>query len=103
MYAIVQTGGKQCRMAQGQVIRLEKLDANEGDKVNLEQVLFIADNDKIQMGTPYVAGAKVVVEVLSHGRGKKIRVVKFKRRQNYRRTQGHRQWYTEVKIQSIEA
>ncbi len=102
MYAIVHTGGKQCRLSAGQVVRLEKLAANEGDVVALDQVLMISNSEQVQLGKPYVNGAKVLVEVLGHGRDKKIKIVKFKRRKNYRRTQGHRQWYTEVKVKDIQ-
>jgi large subunit ribosomal protein L21 len=103
MYAVVQSGGKQTRLSEGQVLRLEKLDANEGDEVTLSEVLLLAKDADIKIGRPYVDGAKVVLEVLGHGRAKKIVVVKFKRRKNYRRTQGHRQWFTEVKVKAIQA
>ncbi|MEM7293059.1 MAG: 50S ribosomal protein L21, partial [Pseudomonadota bacterium] len=91
MYAVVKTGGKQYRVAEGDKLRVETLKAAEGDKVELAEVLMLADGDNVTIGTPLVAGAKVSAKVLGHGRGKKIEIVKFRRRKHYRRQAGHRQ------------
>lgn len=103
MYAVIRSGGKQYRVKQGQVLRLEKLAIEAGDNVELDEVLLVADGDKITVGKPHVTGAKVVAVVMSHGRHAKIDVIKFKRRKNYRRTAGHKQHYTEIKIKEIQA
>ena len=101
MYAIVETGGKQYKVAANDVIKVEKLEANVGDKVNLN-VLMLVDGDKVVNGNPYVAKAEVVAEVVEHGKGDKIVVFKYKAKKNYRRKQGHRQPYTELKIVSVK-
>jgi large subunit ribosomal protein L21 len=101
MYAVIESGGKQHRVVAGETLKLEKLDIAAGKKVKFDKVMLVANGDDIQIGTPYVKGAKVGAEVLSHGRGDKITVIKFNRRKNYRRQAGHRQWYTEVKITDI--
>jgi len=103
MYAIIKTGGKQYKAAQGAVLRVERIDAEPGSNVTLDQVLMVADGDNVSMGTPLVSGSKVQAEVLSHGRGDKIRIIKFRRRKHSRTTQGHRQHYTELKITDISA
>lgn len=102
MYAVFTTGGKQYKAAPGDVIRVEKLEADKGATVELGQVLMIADGDELKVGTPVIEGGKVTAEVVDHGRGDKIRVIKMRRRKNYRRQQGHRQHYTELKITGIE-
>ncbi|NMB40416.1 MAG: 50S ribosomal protein L21 [Firmicutes bacterium] len=102
MYAIIETGGKQYKVLEGSVCKVEKLSAVPGEEVVFEKVFFVKDGDKIQIGTPYVPGAKVSGRVLSHGKGKKIIVFKFKPKKNYRRKQGHRQPFSEVKIEKIE-
>lgn len=101
MYAIIKTGGKQYRVEQGQTILVEKLDAQKDDVVKFEEVLSVVDGDKVQFGTPFVKGAIVNAKVVEHGKGKKIRIFKFKAKSNYRRRQGHRQPFTKVVIESI--
>ena len=100
MYAIVETGGKQYKVSQDEIINVEKLNANVGDKVNLA-VLMTVDGDKVVNGNPYVKNAEVVAEVLEHGKEDKIVVFKYKAKKNYRRKQGHRQPYTALKILSV--
>lgn len=100
MYAVVKTGGKQYRVAVGDKLKVESLKAEEGDKVTLDQVLMIGDGDNIQVGTPTL-DSSVEATVLSNGRGKKLRIVKFRRRQNSRTRTGHRQDYTELEITAI--
>ncbi len=102
MYAVIKSGGKQYKVEEGQTLRLETLDVEEGKKVNFDQVLLIADGDKVTVGAPTIKGAEVAAEVVGHGRGKKLRVIKFRRRKNYRRVMGHRQDYTQVKITGIK-
>lgn len=101
MYAVIKTGGKQYRVAPGDKLRVESLDADEGQTVNLDSVLMVCDGDAVAVGTPELSGASVSATVLTHGRGKKIDIVKFRRRKHYRRQMGHRQNYTELKIESI--
>ncbi len=102
MYAVIQTGGKQYRVSEGDTIRVEKLAAEPGAEVTFEQVLLVADGDKIKVGTPYVAGGRVTARVEALGRGEKIRIIKFRRRKHYMKRQGHRQWFTAVKITGIQ-
>ena len=102
MYAVVETGGKQYRVAVGDVLRVEKLDVAEGGAVNLDQVLMVADGDNVRVGTPKLAGAAVTATVKAHGRADKIRIFKFRRRKHYRKSQGHRQHYTEIEITAIK-
>ncbi len=101
MFAVFSSGGKQHRVTEGEVIRVERLAAEPGDEVVFDKVLMVADGDDVSVGQPFVDGGKVTAEVVSSGRGKKIRVIKFKRRKDYMRRQGHRQWYTELKITGI--
>ncbi|RLD99648.1 MAG: 50S ribosomal protein L21 [Aquificota bacterium] len=101
MFAIVETGGKQYRVAPGDVIQVEKLPVEEGAQVELEKVLFLAQDDGVKVGAPYLEGARVKAQVLRHGKGRKIIVMKFKKRKNYRRKRGHRQLFTELKITEI--
>lgn len=103
MYAVFQSGGKQHRVAEGQVVRLEKLENETGATVEFDKVLLVADGDNVSVGAPYVSGGKVTAEVVSHGRGEKLKVVKFRRRKHSRSQVGHRQWFTEVKITGISA
>ncbi len=103
MYAVFQSGGKQHRVTEGQTIRLEKLDVETGSAVEFDKVLLVANGEKIEIGTPFVSGGKVAAEVVSHGRGEKIKIVKFNRRKHSRKQMGHRQWFTEIKITSINA
>jgi len=101
MYAIIRAGGHQYRAEPGKTIRIQSLDAQPGETVRFEEVLLGADGDNIKIGAPVVSGAAVTAEVLRHGRGEKIIIFKHKRRKNYRRKQGHRQGFTEVKVSDI--
>ncbi|HUX82532.1 MAG TPA: 50S ribosomal protein L21 [Halothiobacillus sp.] len=101
MYAVVVTGGKQYRVEQGEWLRVEKLEGEEGSVVSLDRVLMIADGDSIKVGSPALEGATVTAEIIGQGRGKKVDIVKFRRRKHSRKHQGHRQSYTEIKITSI--
>jgi large subunit ribosomal protein L21 len=101
MYAIIRTGGKQFRAEPGATLRIPSLRVQVGESVTFDDVLLTAGEDGVQVGTPQVEGAAVTGEVLAHGRGKKLIVFKRKRRKNYRRKQGHRQGYTEVRIGEI--
>jgi len=101
MYAVIESGGKQHRVEPGEFLRLEKLDASEGETVNFDKVMMIGEGENIQIGTPFVDGGAVTAEVVSHGRGDKITIIKMRRRKHYRRQAGHRQYFTEVKIKEI--
>jgi len=101
MYAVVQTGGKQYRLSVGDSVRVEKLAGEPGTVVDLPQVLMVGDGEQISVGTPAIEGACVKAEILAHGRDKKIRVFKMKRRKKYRRTQGHRQSFTQLRVTDI--
>jgi len=103
MYAVFKTGGKQYRAAKGDKLKVEKLDAAEGDSIEFEEVLLVGEGDSVKVGTPRVAGSKVKATVLAQAKDAKIRIVKFRRRQNYRRTKGHRQHFTLVEITGITA
>lgn len=100
MFAIVKSGGKQYRVAEGDVLRLEKLAAEAGEMVELPVLLL--GGDEVKIGTPHVAGASVEAEVIGHGRGEKIEIYKFKAKNNYRRHRGHRQPYTDVRVTKIQ-
>lgn len=102
MYAIIQTGGKQYKVTEGEMVKVEKLNAEAGDKVTLDQVLMLKDDNGTKIGSPLLDGAKVTAAVLEQGRGKKITVYKYKRRKNARKKQGHRQAYTKLLIEKIE-
>ena len=102
MYAIIESCGKQYKVAEGDVVFFEKLDAEEGKKVSFDKVVLVSDDKKVEVGAPYVKGVKVEGKVVSHGKGKKIIVFKMKAKKNYRRKQGHRQPYTKVEITSIK-
>ncbi len=102
MYAIIESCGKQYKVTEGDVVFFEKLDAEEGKKVTFDNVIFVSDEGKVQIGNPYVKGVKVEGKVVSHGKAKKIIVFKMKAKKNYRRKQGHRQPYTKVEITSIK-
>ncbi len=101
MYAVIQTGGKQYRVAEGDTIKVEMLTADEGASVELDKVLMITNGDDVKVGTPYVDGGKVTATVKSHGRGKKVKIIKFRRRKHHLKRQGHRQWYTELTVTGI--
>jgi len=105
MYAVIKTGGKQYRVAAGDVIKVEKLDGDVGDKIGFDQVLMVGDEaaeNSAKFGTPMIAGAEVTAEVLEQGKGDKVLIFKKKRRKNYRRTRGHRQWQTVLRISDIK-
>ena len=102
MYAVIESCGKQYKVAEGDVVFFEKLDAEEGKKVTFDKVILVSEEGKVQVGDPYVKGVKVEGKVVSHGKGKKIIVFKMKAKKNYRRKQGHRQPYTKVEITSIK-
>ena len=102
MYAVIRSGGKQARVAPGDSLRVEKLSAGVGDTVELSEVLLVADDGAPRVGTPLVAGARVIATVTAQGRGEKITVFKMKRRKGYRRKAGHRQDYTELRVERIE-
>lgn len=102
MYAIIESCGKQYKVSKGDVVFFEKLDAEEGKKVNFDKVVLVSDDGKVEIGAPYVKGVKVEGKVVANGKGKKILVYKYKAKKNYRRTQGHRQPYTKVEITGIK-
>ncbi len=103
MYAVIVSGGKQYRVSEGDTIKVEKLMAEEGAEVSLDKVLMVADGEDIKVGAPYLDGGNVSAVVKSHGRGKKINIIKFRRRKNSRTQMGHRQHYTELRITNIAA
>ena len=102
MYAVIAAGGKQHRVEEGEVVRLEKIEVATGESIDFDQVLLVANGDDIKIGAPVVEGAKVTAEVVSHGRADKVKIIKFRRRKHSMKRQGHRQWYTEVKITGIK-
>lgn len=101
MYAIIESCGRQYKVAEGDVVFFEKLDAEEGKKVTFDKVVLVSDDKKVEVGAPYVKGIKVEGKVVENGKGKKIIVYKYKAKKNYRRTQGHRQPFTKVEITKI--
>ncbi len=101
MYAVIKSGGKQHRVVEGETLKLEKIEVATGETIDFSEVLMVANGDDIKIGAPLVAGAKVTAEVVSHGRADKVKIIKFRRRKHSMKRQGHRQWYTEVKITSI--
>ncbi|MEO7431570.1 MAG: 50S ribosomal protein L21 [Dokdonella sp.] len=101
MYAVIVTGGRQYRVAQGETLRVEKLEGDIGSEIKLDQVLMLGEGEGITLGAPLIAGALVTVKVVSHGRADKIRIVKFRRRKHFRKETGHRQHYTEIEIVGI--
>jgi large subunit ribosomal protein L21 len=103
MYAVIESGGKQHRVVEGETLKLEKIETATGEIVEFDKVLMIGGGDDVKIGTPTVAGGKVTAEKVAHGRHKKITIIKFNRRKHYRKQTGHRQWYTEVKITGISA
>lgn len=103
MYAVIVTGGKQYRVAPGDTLRVEKLDTPEGESVELDRVLMVADGDDIKLGKPYIDGGRVTAKVKEHGRGKKVEIIKFRRRKQHMKRQGHRQAYTELEITGVSA
>lgn len=103
MYAVFATGGKQYRATTGDILKIEKLDAEKGASVKLDQVLMVGEGEDVKVGTPYLKGGSVTATVVEHGRGKKIRVLKFKRRKHHMKQMGHRQDYTRIEITGISA
>lgn len=103
MYAVIKTGGKQYKVAPGEVLKIEKLNINAGETVTFDEVLMVGEGEACTVGLPLVKGARVEAEVLSQGRAPKIRIIKFKRRKHHMKHQGHRQYYTEVKITNVIA
>lgn len=103
MYAVFVSGGKQHRVAEGDVVKLELLDVEPGSAIEFDKVLLVANGDDVKIGAPVVEGGKVTGEVVTHGRGEKIRIIKFRRRKHHRKQMGHRQYFTEVKITGISA
>ena len=101
MYAIIMTGGKQYQVKSGEQLRVEALSADVGAAVSFEEVLLVGDGDGVKVGAPFVSGAKVKATVVSQGRGDKVRIFKLRRRKHYQKTQGHRQSYTELRIDDI--
>ena len=101
MYAIIKSGGKQYRVKAGEQVRVEALAAEVGSTVSLEEVLLVGTGDGVTVGAPLVSGAKVKATVVSHGRGDKVKIFKLRRRKHYQKTQGHRQNYTEIRVDSI--
>ena len=102
MYAVIETCGKQYKVAAGDVVFFEKLNQEAGDKVKFDKVVLVSNDDKVEVGAPYVKGVSVEGEVVANGKAKKVLVYKYKAKKNYRRTQGHRQPYTKVEIKSIK-
>ena len=103
MYAVIQTGGKQYRVSEGDTLKVEKLVAEAGADVELDRVLMVADGDAVKVGKPYLDGGKVTATVMAHGRADKVHIVKFRRRKHHLKRQGHRQWFTEIQITGISA
>jgi len=104
MYAVIESGGKQHRVTEGETLKLELLDVEPGQTVDFDKVLLVSgDDSEVKIGAPYVESGKVSAEVVAHGRHKKIKIVKFRRRKHSRTQMGHRQWFTEVKITGISA
>jgi large subunit ribosomal protein L21 len=103
MYAVIVSGGKQYRVSQGDTLRVEKLDAAEGDSVELDRVLMVVDGADVKIGAPVLEGGKVTAQVKAHGRGDKVEIIKFRRRKHHLKRQGHRQAFTELEITGISA
>ncbi|MDY7117401.1 50S ribosomal protein L21 [Halomonas sp. SSL-5] len=103
MYAVIKSGGKQYRVQEGQTLKLEKIEVPTGESIDFDEVLLVGSEDEVKVGAPLVDGAKVSAEVVSHGRGDKVTIIKFRRRKHSMKRQGHRQWFTEVKITGISA
>jgi large subunit ribosomal protein L21 len=101
MYAVVKSGGKEYRVSKGDLLRVEKLDGKAGDQVLIRDVLMVSDEGKVQFGTPQVANAVVTGRIVQETKGKKVLIYKMKRRKNYRRTKGHRQTYTYLRVEDI--
>jgi len=103
MYAVFKTGGKQYRVAAGDTLKVEKIEAEKGASVELDKVLMVGEGEDVKIGTPYLEGGKVTVTVIDHGRREKIKIIKFKRRKHHRKQMGHRQSFTQIEITGIDA
>jgi len=103
MYAVFKTGGKQYRATTGDIIKVEKIEAEKGSTVELDQVLMVGEGADVKVGAPFVEGGKVTATVVDHGRLKKIKIIKFKRRKHHRKQMGHRQYFTQIEITGIDA
>jgi large subunit ribosomal protein L21 len=103
MYAVIATGGKQYRVAEGDIIQIEKLDADEGSSIDFENVLMVGEGENVKIGAPYVEGSKVSATVKAQTRGKKVEIIKFRRRKHHQKRTGHRQYLTQVEITGISA
>jgi large subunit ribosomal protein L21 len=103
MYAVILSGARQYRVIEGQKLKLEMLDAEVGSTIDFDKILMVMNGDNIQLGKPYVDGCKVTASVIGQGRHKKIHIIKFRRRKHHQKQMGHRQYFTEVKIEKIEA
>jgi large subunit ribosomal protein L21 len=101
MYAVIVTGGRQYRVMQGETLRVEKLEGEVGAAITFDQILLVGSGEDISLGTPHVGGASVAAKIVSHGRGDKIRIIKFRRRKHHQKQMGHRQYYTEIEITGI--
>ena len=101
MYAVIQTGGKQYRVSEGSTLKVEMLKAEQGASVELDKVLMITNGDDVKVGAPFIEGGKVTATVKAHGRGKKVTIIKFRRRKHHMKRQGHRQWFTELEVTGI--
>ena len=103
MYAVIETGGKQHRVIEGELIRVEKIEAETGSTIDFDRVLMVGEGETVKVGTPVIDGAKVSAEVVQHGRSDKVAILKFKRRKHHMKRQGHRQWFTAIKITAINS
>ncbi|HET8708393.1 MAG TPA: 50S ribosomal protein L21 [Pseudomonadales bacterium] len=103
MYAVIKSGGKQHRVVEGERLKVELLDAEPGKSIEISEVLLVADGDNVKVGAPFVAGGKVIAEIVAHGRHEKVNIIKFRRRKHHQKRTGHRQWFTEIKITGISA
>lgn len=101
MYAVIESGGKQHRVKEGETLKLEKIEVATGESIDFDKVLMVGEGEGVKIGAPYVDGGKVTAEVIAQGRHKKVKIVKFRRRKHSMKQAGHRQWYTEVKITGI--
>ncbi|MGJ8690576.1 MAG: 50S ribosomal protein L21 [Gammaproteobacteria bacterium] len=101
MYAVIESGGKQHRVVEGETLKLEKIEAATGEVISFDKVLMVGEGESIKIGAPYVEGSKVTAEIVAQGRAKKVRIMKFHRRKHHMKQMGHRQWFTEVRITGI--
>ena len=101
MYAVIKTGGKQHKVTEGEILKVEKLKASEGDPIDITDVLLIEKDGEVTLGSPFIEGAKVTAKILRHGKDDKVTIIKMKRRKDYRKKQGHRQNYSEIQIEQI--